>query len=61
MSIANYKKDYWATNLKNKLDYVSRNYKSAENKNELENEIEVLRNEISKELKFNSKIPFIHF
>jgi ABC-type multidrug transport system ATPase subunit len=60
MSIANYKKDYWNINLKNKLEYISHNYNDSLHRSEVKEQLEVVRNEFSKELKANAKIKFIH-
>jgi ABC-type multidrug transport system ATPase subunit len=58
MSIANYKKDYWAINLKNKLDIVKHYYKNPAHKKEVEEALLLLRNEFSKELEANPKVKF---
>jgi len=60
MSIANYKKDYWNTNLKNKLEFISHYYKDPEHSSEVTKNLFVLKNEISKEMKSNPRIKFIH-
>jgi hypothetical protein len=60
MSIANYKKDYWNINLKNKLDYISHNYNDSLHRKEVKEQLDVVRNEFSKELRANAKIKFIH-
>jgi ABC-type multidrug transport system ATPase subunit len=60
MSISNYKKDYWNTNLKNKVEYISHYYKDPKHKDEVINNLEVVRNEFAKELKVNHKIQYIH-
>jgi ABC-type multidrug transport system ATPase subunit len=60
MSIANYKKDYWNTNLKNKLEFISHFYQDSSRRNEVIQNLEVLHNEIAKEMKLSPKIKFIH-
>ncbi len=60
MSIANYKKDYWAVNLRNKIDFIKHNYKDQSQRKEIEEAIEVLRNEFSKEVQSNPKIKFVN-
>ncbi len=60
MSNSNYKKTYWYNKLKNKTDGIIRNLKSKdeETQNKIAKDLLVLRNEISKELIVNDKIPF---
>jgi ABC transport system ATP-binding/permease protein len=60
MNIANYKKDYWNVNLKNKLEFISHYFKDSLHRNEIIKYLEVLRNEFAKEMKANAKIQFIH-
>ncbi len=60
MSMANFKKDYWNTNLKNKLDFVSHYYKEPSYKKEVINNLLVLHNEFAKEMNINPRIKFIH-
>jgi ABC transport system ATP-binding/permease protein len=60
MSIANYKKDYWVTNLKNKLDVIKHYYDKPKHKEEVINSLEVIRNEFAKEMIANPRIKFIH-
>jgi len=60
MSIANYKKDYWNINLKNKLDFISHYYNDSTRREEVKEQLEVIRNEFLKELKSNTRIKFIH-
>jgi ABC transport system ATP-binding/permease protein len=60
MNIANYKKDYWNVNLKNKIEYISHYYKDSLHRKEIIKYLEVLRNEFAKEMKANTKIKFIH-
>ena len=60
MSIANFKKDYWNSNLRNKLEFVSHYYKDASHRDEAVNDLKVLHNEFEKEMKANQKVRFIH-
>jgi len=60
MSIAEFKKNYWIPNLRNKVDYVKRHFNDApvpENKKTGERLL-VLRNEIGRELNYNSNFTF---
>ncbi|HPO64932.1 MAG TPA: ATP-binding cassette domain-containing protein [Bacteroidales bacterium] len=59
MSIANYKKDYWAVSLRNKLDIVKHYYRKPEYHKEVEDALTLLRNEIALELSLNPKVKFI--
>lgn len=54
MSIADFKKNYWIRTLNNKVSFLERNLDNTEKKQEVEDNIEVLRKEISKELKSES-------
>ena len=58
MSKAEFKKNYWVKNLLNKVDYIEKYYKSAENTKRVNNNILLLRNEIGKELEKNKIIEF---
>jgi hypothetical protein len=58
MSIANYKKDYWAVSLRNKLDIVKHYYQKPEYRKEVEDALTLLRNEIALELSLNPKVKF---
>ncbi|MBN1180735.1 MAG: ATP-binding cassette domain-containing protein [Bacteroidales bacterium] len=58
MSIANFKKNYWYTNLKNKIDYIERHAGQEEYKDQVVSDITLLRNEISKELNRNDAVSF---
>ena len=60
MSIANYKKDYWNTNLRNKIEYIRLYYNDTINRAEVINTLEVVRNEFAKELKINKRLKYIH-
>ena len=55
INTSNYKKDYWLTTLKNKLNTVRRNIDKKEKRNEIINDLELLRNEIKKEVTKNKK------
>ncbi len=54
----NYKKDYWLVSLMNKVDALKRNLDKPEKKEENAHALEMLRNEISIELKDNPKFKF---
>jgi len=58
MSKADYKKLYWYTELKGKIDQLKRNYDRPEKANEISRDMTLLINEIGDELKENPKIPF---
>ncbi|HAF29334.1 MAG TPA: ABC transporter [Bacteroidales bacterium] len=50
MSIADFKKNYWIRTLNNKVAFIERNFDNEERLEELEQNLELLRNEIKKEL-----------
>lgn len=58
ISIATYKKDYWLAELQKKLDNAESIYKNAENREEVVAALQMIKNEITKELKVagNEKI-----
>jgi len=58
MSVADFKKNFWVTNLQNKVDFIERNFGQEDQQKEIEKDLKVLRNEISKELKNNQLIEF---
>ena len=58
MSVADFRKNYWAVNLNNKLDFVERNLKDEDQRELVEQNLRVLKNEIKKEIKNNTNIPF---
>lgn len=60
-SNATYKKDYWLTDLKNKVNNIDRYYDNPEKKNELLNSFILLRNEFGKENKIFKKKNFDGF
>ncbi len=53
---ANYKKDIWLNELNNRFNYYLRNKDDKEKKSEIISNLEVLRNEINKEVLKNKKI-----
>jgi ABC-type multidrug transport system ATPase subunit len=50
MSIAEYKKNYWIKNIENKVDFLKSNYNNQALMEKNENYLELLRNELTKEL-----------
>jgi ABC-type multidrug transport system ATPase subunit/uncharacterized tellurite resistance protein B-like protein len=58
MSVADFKKNFWVTNLQNKVDFIERNLGNEDQKEEIEKDLRVLKNEIGKELQNNQLIPF---
>lgn len=58
MSVADFKKNFWVTNLQNKVDYIERNLGQEDQQEEIEKSLKVLSNEISKELRNNQVIKF---
>ncbi|PLX10665.1 MAG: hypothetical protein C0594_04655 [Marinilabiliales bacterium] len=58
MSNANYKKDYWLKELKNKLANCKRDIKEPKKKEKVNKALLLLRNEISHELQSNDKIKY---
>jgi ABC-type multidrug transport system ATPase subunit len=50
LSIATYKKDYWLTELNKKLDNAENNYKNPNNKDEAKDALQMVHDEITKEL-----------
>ena len=58
MSIANFKKNFWYTNLNNKLEYIKRHADEEEYIDQVKSDINLIRNEISKELARNNDIKF---
>ena len=56
----NYKKDYWLVSLMNKVDGLKRNLDKPEKKEENRLALEMLRNEITIEMKENPKFKFTH-
>ncbi len=58
MSIADYKKNYLIKTLENKVSYCQRNYKNPVKQLKVKDELELIRNEISKELIVNNLVSF---
>ncbi|MCK4465964.1 MAG: ABC transporter permease, partial [Bacteroidales bacterium] len=58
ISTADFKKIYWYPEMKNRLEAVERNYQDQDKKEEVINALEVLRNEINKELNDNTVLKF---
>ncbi len=58
MSNAEFKKNYWIKKLENKLSFCERNLKIKEKKEEVISNLNLLRNEISKELSYHKKLKF---
>ncbi len=55
INTSNYKKDYWLTTLRNKLNSVRRNLNNEDKKQEVISDLDLLRNEIHKEVEQNKK------
>ncbi|OFX19937.1 MAG: hypothetical protein A2033_19010 [Bacteroidetes bacterium GWA2_31_9] len=58
MSEANYKKDYWLPILRNKVTSCKRDLDKPDKREQIVSYLELLRNEISKELSVNKKVSF---
>jgi ABC-type multidrug transport system ATPase subunit len=58
MSIAEYKKNYWVKNLLNKVDFLEKYYDNPKYKSKIQSHLQLLRNEISKELSKNQVVKF---
>jgi len=58
MSVADFKKNFWVTNLQNKVDFIERNLGQEDQQEEIEKSLKVLSNEINKELRNNQVIKF---
>tara|TARA_R110002096_G_scaffold432341_4_gene649086 strand:- start:8306 stop:11371 length:3066 start_codon:yes stop_codon:yes gene_type:complete len=56
-----FRKNFWLSRLKDKLNFVQRNLDSEENRTEVENSIELLINEVSKEVNRNQVVKFDSF
>ncbi len=56
VSVAQYKKDYWMPKLESKLTKIDNALKDGKTLNDMKSDIELLYNEISKELRFNKKV-----
>ena len=55
---SNWKKDYWITELKNKVNIISHNLENPQAEDELNRHLDVLRNELEKENNFLKGIQF---
>ncbi len=60
MSECEYKKNYWFTNLDNKVDYISKYHDDKSKAQKVESYTQLLYNEISKELVSNHRVSFNH-
>jgi ABC-type multidrug transport system ATPase subunit len=60
MSEASFRRDYWCTDLRNKINYIDRYRDQKEHAETIELNLKILRNEIRGELKHNPMIPFDH-
>jgi ABC-type multidrug transport system ATPase subunit len=60
MSEAAYRRDYWCTDLSNKVNYLERHRNDEENRETIEENLRILSNEIRRELKHNPVIVFEH-
>jgi hypothetical protein len=58
MSVADFKKNYWSMNLMNKLDFIERNMAKEDQRQVVEKDLRVLKNEINKELRNNENFKF---
>ncbi len=58
MSVADFKKNYWSMNLMNKLDFIERNIAKEDQRQVVEKDLRVLKNEINKELRNNENFKF---
>lgn len=58
MSVADFKKNYWTVNLINKLDFLERNLENEDQREVIEKDLRVLKNEIKKELQNNGNVSF---
>lgn len=63
MSISDFKKNYWIRTLNNKVAFIERNFDNEERLDDLKENLELLRNEISKELESESGriVKFKHY
>ena len=58
MSVADFKKNYWSMNLMNKLDFIERNIAKEDQRQVVEKDLRVVKNEINKELRNNENFKF---
>lgn len=61
MSVAEYKKNYWVKNLQNKVDYIDKYLHNDEKADKISSYLNLLINEISKELTISTMIEFSEF
>lgn len=57
-SRGNYKRNFWHTEIKSKLDAISNDLKKGERNSDFEKDLLIVSNEIKKELEFTPKIEF---
>jgi len=50
MSLSDYKRNYWLKSIQNKVDFCIRNFENVEKKAEINNALELIRNELVKEM-----------
>jgi ABC-type multidrug transport system ATPase subunit len=60
MSVADFKKNYWSVNLINKIDNIERNLNDPDQRETIEKDLRVLKNEITKELRNNDNYKFTY-
>ena len=58
MSIAEYKKNYWVPNLRNKIDFIDRNLTKEEQLLKNKEKFQVIKNEIERETRTNKQVKF---
>ncbi len=58
MSMAEFKKNYWVKNLLNKVDFLEKYYDNPDYNKKTESHLQLLRNEIAKELDKNKVVKF---
>jgi ABC-type multidrug transport system ATPase subunit len=58
MSIAEFKKNYWVKNLLNKVDFLEKHYDNPDYYEKTQSHLQLLRNEIAKELDNNRVVKF---
>ncbi len=57
-SRGNFKRNFWCTEMKSKVESISNTLKKGEKNNDLENNLTIVRNEIRKEMAFLPKLKF---
>ena len=60
MSESAFRRDYWCTDLSNKVNYIDRHRNNEDSRETIEQNLRVLRNEIQGELRHNTVITFDH-